>query len=74
MKLFMPIACVLAAAAPLPALGQVAIDTIGGTDLTFEGLVQADANWYDNDVADLDGDATDGDDADYQLRTAQIFL
>jgi len=74
MKLFMPIACVLVAAAPMPSFAQVALDTIGGTDLTFEGLVQADANWYDNDVADLDGDATDGDDADYQLRTAQFYL
>ena len=53
---------------------QIAIDSIGGSDLTFEGLVQIDANWYDSDVADLDGDPDDSDDADYQLRTAQIYL
>lgn len=57
-----------------PVSAQIAIDSIGGSDLTLEGLIQADANWYDNDVADLDGDAEDGDDADYQLRTAQIYL
>ncbi|HSX64027.1 MAG TPA: porin [Pseudoxanthomonas sp.] len=57
-----------------PASAQIAIDTIGGSDLTLEGLIQADANWYDSDVADLDGDPDDGSDADYQLRTAQIYL
>jgi phosphate-selective porin OprO/OprP len=62
------------AVASAPASAQIAIDSIGGSDLTLEGLIQADANWYDSDVADLDGDPDDGDDADYQLRTAQIYL
>ena len=57
-----------------PAGAQIAIDSIGGSDLTLEGLIQADANWYDSDVADLDGDPDDSDDSDYQLRTAQIYL
>src|SRR5687768_8836430 len=57
-----------------PASAQIAIDSIAGSDLTIEGLIQADANWYDSDVADLDGDPDDGDDADYQLRTAQFYL
>lgn len=35
------------------ARAQIAIDSIGGSDLTIEGLVQTDANWYDSDVADL---------------------
>src|SRR5688572_13333131 len=57
-----------------PASAQIAIDSIGGSDLTLEGLIQADADWYDSDVADLDGDPDDSDDADYQLRTAQVYL
>lgn len=65
---------VLLALLSAPASAQIAIDSIGGSDLTLEGLIQADANWYDSDVADLDGDLDDGDDADYQLRTAQIYL
>jgi phosphate-selective porin OprO and OprP len=56
------------------ARAQIAIDSIGGSDLTIEGLVQTDANWYDSDVVDLDGDPDDSDDADYQLRTAQIYF
>ena len=56
------------------AVAQVAIDSVAGMDITFQGLVQADANWYDSDVADLDGDTGDSDDADYQLRTAQLYL
>ncbi len=57
-----------------PARAQVALDSFAGIDFTLEGLVQADANWYDSDVADLDGDPGDSDDADYGLRTAQIYL
>lgn len=56
------------------AHAQIAIDSVAGSDITFEGLVQADADWYDSGVADLDGDTGDGDDADYQLRTAQLYL
>lgn len=69
------IACVLLAAfAVSSAHAQIRIDEIGGSEITFEGLVQADANWYDNDVADLDGEPGDGDDADYELRSAQMYL
>lgn len=64
----------LAAAVASPASAQVAIDSIAGSDITFEGLIQADADWYDGDVADLDGDPDDGEGADYQLRTAQVYL
>lgn len=64
----------LVAVTVTPVQAQVAIDSFAGSDITFEGLVEADVNWYDSDVADLDGDAEDGDDADYQLRTAQLYL
>ena len=64
----------VAACTTLPAGAQVAIDSIAGSDISLEGLIQADANWYDSDVADLDGDPADGDDANYELRTARVIL
>lgn len=73
MKTLVLIAGLLVAALQ-PAHAQIALDSVGGIDFTFEGLIQADANWYDSDVADLDGDPDDSDDADYELRTAQIYL
>ena len=45
----------LAALAPLSHAG-VPIDTIGGSEISFEGMIQADGYWYDNDLANLDGD------------------
>lgn len=58
---------------PLAHAG-VPIDTIGGSEISFEGLVQADGSWYDSDLADLDGDAGDGSDHDYELRRAELVL
>ena len=63
----------LAGFAPLAQAGVV-IDTIGGSEISFEGMVQADNSWYDNDVADLDGDIGDGSDSDSELRRAEIVL
>ena len=60
-------------AAPV-AHAQVAIDVIGDSEVTFEGLVQADANWYDEDFADLSADGPDGTDADYEMRRAELVL
>src|SRR5690606_33814147 len=40
----------------------------------FEGLVQADGYWYDNDASSLDGDPSDGLDQDFGLRRAEIVL
>ncbi|KGM56514.1 porin [Lysobacter arseniciresistens ZS79] len=66
-------AMLLAGFAPLAQAGVV-IDTIGGSEISFEGLVQADNSWYDNDLADLDGDAGDGSDSDSELRRAELVL
>ncbi len=63
----------LVALAPLSHAG-VPIDTIGGSEISFEGLLQADGSWYDNDVADLDGDAGDGTDHDYGMRRSELVL
>lgn len=56
------------------AHAEIAIDVIGGSEVAFEGLVQADYNWFDNDVADLNGQVNDGGDADQELRRAEIVL
>ena len=56
------------------AHAQVAIDVIAGSEITFEGLVQADGNWFDNDVADLNGTAKNGKDSEFELRRAELIL
>ena len=64
----------------LPALAapaahaEIAIDFIGGSELTFEGLVQVDGNWFNSDVANLNGDGYDGADSDNELRRAELIL
>lgn len=67
------IAIVAALAAPA-AHAEIAIDVIGGSEVSFEGLLQTDAYWYDSDFANLDGDAGDGSDADFGLRRAELVF
>lgn len=67
------LALLLAGAAPLAHAGIV-LDEIAGSQISFGGLVQADGNWYDSDVADLDSDAGDGDDSDFGMRRAELVL
>lgn len=44
----------------------------GGSGVAFKGLLQADANWFDNDLGDLDGAARD--DRASGLRRAELVL
>ena len=37
---------------------------IGGSEVTFEGLLQADSYWYDDDFQPLDGDGAASSDGD----------
>jgi phosphate-selective porin OprO/OprP len=67
------LALLLAGAAPL-AHAEIAIDVIGGSEISFEGLVQADYNRFGSDVANLNGDALDGSNADQELRRAELVL
>src|SRR5690606_22829814 len=62
----------LAALASPDAHAEIPIDSIAGSDIGFEGLLQADGYWYDNDVLNLDADAGDGLDSDFGLRRAEI--
>jgi phosphate-selective porin OprO and OprP len=64
----------LAAVAAPAAHAEVAIDVIGGSEISFEGLVQADGNWFDNDLADLNGVSINGKDSEFELRRAELVL
>ena len=64
----------LGALAMPAAHAEIAIDTIAGSDVSFEGLLQTDAYWYDSDFIDLDADAGDSLDADFGLRRAEFGL
>ena len=64
----------LAVLAAPTAHAEVPIDVIAGSEVSFEGLIQADINWFDSDVANLNGDAQDGRKSDQELRRAEIVL
>ncbi len=56
------------------ARADIVIDVIGPFEVSLEGTVQADGNWFDNDVADLNGDGNNGDDSEFELRRAELIL
>lgn len=67
----------VAAALFVPAAhAEVAIDVIGGSEISFEGLVQADGNWFDNDIQDLNGatGTMNGKNSEFELRRAELVL
>ena len=64
----------LAALVAPAAHAEIALDVIGGSEISFEGLVQADYNDFNNDFANLNGDAVDGTSADNELRRAELVL
>jgi phosphate-selective porin OprO/OprP len=64
----------LAALVAPAAHAEIAIDSIADSEVSFEGLVQADGYWYDSDFINLDADARDGTDADSAMRRAELVL
>ncbi|URJ82085.1 OprO/OprP family phosphate-selective porin [Xanthomonas oryzae] len=67
-------ALLLALAAPA-AHAEIAIDVIGGSEVSLEGLVQADGNWFHNDVQDLNGAiGANGDNSEFSIRRAELVL
>ncbi len=64
----------LAALAAQAAHAEVALDVIADSEVSFEGLVQADFNKFDSDFANLNGDGPDGGDSDNELRRAELVL
>ena len=67
------LALAVLAALSSTASAEIAIDVIGGSEITFEGLLQADSNWYDSDVKLLNSSATDGKDSD-QDRAMHVLI
>jgi phosphate-selective porin OprO/OprP len=73
----------LAALAAPAAHAEVALDVIGGSEISFEGLIQAESNWYDNDIVDLNsagtggtaaGAGANGDNTEFGIRRAEIIV
>lgn len=64
---------VLAALAPA-AHAEITIDVIGGSEVSFEGLVQADYNYFDTDTVDYTGGDLDGEDGNWDLRRSELVL
>lgn len=56
------------------AKADVFIDQIGGSEVNFQGLVQADSYWYNEDFRILNSDAADGRDNDFGMRRAELIL
>ncbi|MGH8029925.1 MAG: OprO/OprP family phosphate-selective porin, partial [Arenimonas sp.] len=54
------------------AAAEITIDVIGGSEVSFEGLLQADYNSFSEDF--LNGEAFDGTDSDGELRRAEIVF
>ena len=67
------LAAAVLAALSTPAFAEITIDVAGGSEISFEGLFQADYAMYDNDVANLSGRPLDGDD-DFEMRRAEVIL
>jgi len=64
----------LLAACCSPAYAEITIDVVGGSEVSFEGLLQADGNWFDNDITDLNGNGRNGADSEFELRRAEMVL
>jgi phosphate-selective porin OprO/OprP len=64
----------LAALAAPAAHAEIAIDSIADSEVSFEGLIQADGNWFSNDVVDLNGTGNDGNDTEFEMRRAELVL
>ncbi|HEY1139642.1 MAG TPA: porin, partial [Lysobacter sp.] len=67
----------LAALVAPAAQAEVALDVIGGSEVSFEGLVQADFYSFDTDTIDYGADSSsdlDGEDSLQELRRAELVL
>lgn len=57
------------------ANADILIDVINGNEVTLQGLFQADSNFFNNDLVDLNGaDTNDGKDQEFELRRAEVIL
>lgn len=67
------LAAAVLAALSTPAFAEISFDVIGGSEVSFEGLLQADTYWYNSDVANLNAAVGDGDD-DFDFRRAELIF
>lgn len=68
------LAAAVLAALSTPAFAEITIDVVGGSEISFEGMLQMDGNWFDNDITDLNGVSINGDDTEFELRRAELVL
>jgi len=71
------LAVAVLAALSSPARAEIAIDQFdffGGSEVSFEGLIQADYNRFNSDVLDLNGSTLDGKKSDAGMRRAELVL
>lgn len=71
------LALAVLAALSSTASAEIALDVIGGSEVTFEGLIQGDSNWYYRDgTAPLIAgtDIIDGKNSDHEMRRAEIVF
>ena len=71
------LAVAVIAALSAPAHAEIAIDQFdffGGSEVSFEGLIQADLDEFHSDVKDLNGSTGDGLKSDAGMRRAELVL
>ena len=56
------------------ASADIVFDVIGGSEISLEGLLQADGNYYDSDIADLNGSGINGDNTEFEARRAEVVV
>jgi phosphate-selective porin OprO/OprP len=73
-----PLAFALLAIMAAPAAqAEITLDVIGGSEVSFEGLLQSDFYWFNTDTIDYGADSAsdlDGDEYLNELRRAELVL
>ena len=68
------LAAAVLSALSAPAFAEIEFDVIGGSEISFEGLLQFDYNRFNSDIANLNGSALDGLDTDSEFRRAELIF
>jgi phosphate-selective porin OprO/OprP len=64
----------LLASLAVPVHAEVALDVIAESEIAFEGLFQADGNWFSNDYSDLNAVGANGDGSEFAVRRAEMVV
>jgi phosphate-selective porin OprO/OprP len=57
-----------------PAFAETEFDVIGGSEISFEGLIQAEYNGFEKDFASINSSTFVGNDSDSQIRRSELVL